>query len=142
MMTRRRKDGGNPMTSPALTSTPRPGSVATALVLVGVQIVVMIVAAITAAFATVDGKPFAVTVPAFLIVLYALVAYYLLVGKNWARVLTMTVAALGLIGHLSVAFYYGHATTMTVHIVAAIIALVVLILLALPASRDYFHHAR
>ncbi len=130
------------MTSRSLDRSPRPGTVAAALVLVVVQVVLMIVASVTAGLATVDGKPFAVTVPVFLIVLYAIAAFYLWAGRNWARILTMTIAALGLIGHVSVAFYYGHGTTITLHVVAAVIALGVLVLLALPASREYYHHAR
>ncbi len=130
------------MTTGDLRATPRPGTVAAALVLVAVQVVLMIVASVTASFATADGKPFAVTVPVFLIVLYAIAAFYLWAGRNWARILTMTFAVLGLIGHLSVAFYYGHGPTITLHVVAAVIALGVLVLLAMPASRAYYHHVR
>jgi hypothetical protein len=125
-----------------IAAAPRPGPVAAALALVAAQIALMIIASVTATLATVDGKPFAVTLPVFLIVFYAIAAYYLWMGRNWARVLTMTVAVLGLIGHVSVALYYGHATTITLHLVAGAIALGLLVLLSLPASRTYYHPTR
>jgi hypothetical protein len=52
---------------------------------------------------------------------------------------TILIAALAVIGDLSVVLYYDHATTVTVNIVGLVLALaVLLLLLLLPTSRRYF----
>ena len=59
-------------------------------------------------------------------------------GRRWARVLAMIVAALAVIGNLSVVLYYNHTTTVAVNIVGLVLGLAILVLLLLPVSRAYY----
>jgi hypothetical protein len=70
------------------------------------------------------------------------VAYFLWAGSPWARTVTILVAALGVIGDLSVILYYRHTPTVAVHVVGLVIALGILVLLLLPASKQYFERSR
>ena len=119
-------------------SNARPATVTVAFLLVVMQIVIMLVATITAAVAPADYKTYAVTTPGIFVVLYAAVAYYLWAGRPWARIVAMLVAAIGVIGNLSVILYYDHAPTVAVHVVGLVIALGILILLLLPVTKQYF----
>jgi peptidoglycan/LPS O-acetylase OafA/YrhL len=120
--------------------TTRPATVTVAfllVLLVLLQIAIAVIASIIAAFAPADYKTYAVTTPLFLVVLFAAVAYYLWVGRPWARAVTMVVAALAVIGDLSVVLYYDHTATIA-NIVGLVLAAAVLILLLLPASKHCF----
>ena len=123
-------------------SNARPATVTVAFLLVVVQIAIMLTATITAAVAPADYKTYAATTPGILIVLFAAVAYFLWAGSPWARTVTIIVAALGVIGDLSVILYYRHTPTVAVHVVGLIIALGILVLLLLPASKQYFARSR
>jgi peptidoglycan/LPS O-acetylase OafA/YrhL len=116
----------------------RPVVVTVACLLVLLQILIAAVAAVTAALAPADYKTYAATTPVFLIVGYGAVAFYLWIGRSWARVVTMLIAVLAIIGDLSVVLYYDHTTTVTVNIIGLVLALAVLVLLLLPASRHYY----
>src|SRR6478735_8625223 len=91
-----------------LMNTTRPATVTVAFLLVLLQIAIAVVAGLIAAFAPADYQTYAVTTPLFLVVLFAVVAYFLWVGRPWARTVTIVVAALAVIGELSVVFYYDH----------------------------------
>ena len=119
-------------------STARPATVTVAFLLVVVQIVIMLVATITAAVAPADYKTYAATTPGILIVLFAAVAYFLWAGRPWARTVAILVAAIGVIGDLSVILYYRDTPSVAVHVVGLLIALGILVLLLLPASKQYF----
>ena len=80
----------------------RPASVVLAAVLVVAQIVISLVAAVAAWLAPADYRTLVTTTPAFLMLGYAVVAYFLWVGRGWARILALTVAGLGTVGNLSV----------------------------------------
>jgi len=67
----------------------RPPTVTAAFLLVLLQILIAVIATITAALAPADYKTYAVTTPVFLVVLYGAVAFYLWVGRPWAGVVTM-----------------------------------------------------
>ena len=58
----------------------RPVAVTTAFLLVLLQILIAVIATITAALAPADYKTYAVTTPVFLVVLYGAVAFYLWSG--------------------------------------------------------------
>src|SRR5664279_5159400 len=88
-----------------------------------------------------DYQTSAATTPGFMVVLYAAVAYFLWAGRPWARTVTMIVAAIGIIGNLSVVLYYDHTATIAVNVVGLLLALGILILLALPDSKRYFEHS-
>jgi hypothetical protein len=77
----------------------------------------------------------------FVVVLFAVVAYFLWVGRPWARLLTMVVAALAVIGELSVVLYYDHIATVIANVVGLVLAAAILVLLLLPASRQYFRQS-
>ena len=123
-------------------STARPATVTVAFLLVVVQIVIMLVATITAAVAPADYKTYAATTPGILIVLFAAVAYFLWAGRPWARTVAILVAAIGVIGDLSVILYYRDTPSVAVHVVGLLIALGILVLLLLPASKQYFERSR
>ena|GEM_PF-2768847 len=55
-------------------------------------------------------------------------AFYLWAGRPWARVATMLIVALAVIGDLSVVLYYDHTSTVTVNIVGLILAVTVAII--------------
>ena len=116
----------------------RPAIVTAAVLLVVLQILIAVTATVTAALAPADYKTYAVTTPVFLIVGYGVVAYFLWAGRRWARVLAMIVAALAVIGNLSVVLYYNHTTTVAVNIVGLVLGLAILVLLLLPVSRAYY----
>jgi hypothetical protein len=63
------------------------------------------------------------------------------IGTSWvsARAVAIVIAALAAIGNLSVVLYYDHTTTVTVNIVGLVLSLALLVLLLLPASKQYFH---
>ena len=126
----------SPTMTKALMKPTRPVAVTTAFLLVLLQILIAVIATATAALAPADYKTYAVTTPVFLVVLYGAVAYYLWAGRSWARAVTMLIAALAVIGDLSVVLYYDHTTTVTVNIVGLVLALAVLLLL--PTSRRYY----
>jgi|BarGraIncu00222A_1022003.scaffolds.fasta_scaffold35139_2 hypothetical protein len=123
-------------------STARPATVTVAFLLVVVQIVIMLVATITAAVSPADYKTYAATTPGILIVLFAAVAYFLWAGRPWARTVAILVAAIGVIGDLSVILYYRDTPSVAVHVVGLLIALGILVLLLLPASKQYFERSR
>lgn len=119
----------------------RPATVTVAFLLVAIQIAISLIATITAAVAPADYKTYAATTPGFMVVLYAAVAYFLWAGRPWARTVTMIVAAIGIIGNLSVVLYYDHTASIVVNVVGLVLALGILILLALPDSKRYFEHS-
>jgi peptidoglycan/LPS O-acetylase OafA/YrhL len=120
-------------------STTRPVTVTAAFLLVLLQILIAVIATATAALAPADYKTYAVTTPVVLIVLYGAVAFYLWAGRPWARALTIVIAALAVVGNLSVVLYYDHTTTVTLNIVGLVLSLAILVLLLLPTSKQYFH---
>ena len=120
-------------------NTTRPATVTVAFLLVLLQIAIAVIATVIAALAPADYKTYAVTTPVFLVVLFAAVAYYLWVGRPWARAVTTVVAALAVIGDLSVVLYYHDTATVTANIVGLLLAAAILVLLLLPTSRRYFH---
>jgi len=120
-------------------NTTRPATVTVAFLLVLLQIAIAVIATVIAALAPADYKTYAVTTPVFLVVLFAAVAYYLWAGRPWARAVTMVVAALAVIGDLSVVLYYHDTATVTVNIVGLLLAAAILVLLLLPTSKHYFH---
>jgi hypothetical protein len=122
-------------------NTTRPATVTVAFLLVLLQIAIAVVAGVIAAFAPADHQTYAVTTPLFLVVLFAAVAYYLWVGRPWARTVTLVVAALAVIGELSVVLYYDHTATVIANIVGLVLAAAILLLLLLPASRRYFQQS-
>ena len=119
----------------------RPASVVFATVLVVAQIVISLVAAVTAWLAPADYRTLAATTPAFLMLGYAVVAYYLWVGRGWARILALMVAVLGAVGNLSVVLYYDHTATVAMNWIGLVIAVVIIILLLTRSSRLYFGRA-
>ena len=119
-------------------STTRPVTVTAAFLLVLLQILIAVIATATAALAPADYKTYAVTTPVFLVVLYGAVAFYLWVGRPWARTVTMVIAALAVIGNLSVVLYYDHTTTVAMNIVGLVLSVALLVLLLLPTSKHYF----
>lgn len=121
-----------------IVSEQRPVTVTFAFLLVVLQIVISLVATITAWLAPADYQTYAVTTPVFLFVLYGVVAYYLWAGRAWASTLTLVVAVLGLIGNLSVVLYYHDTATVAVNIVGLVIAAGIVVLLLAPASKQYF----
>lgn len=120
----------------------RPTTVTLAFALVVLQILISLAAAVIAALAPADYKTYAATTPGILIVLYAVVAYFLWAGSRWARTLTLVIAALGAIGNLSVILYYDHTATVTMNIVGLVIAVAIIALLLAPASKAYVASAR
>ena len=128
----------SPTTKGPLMTVTRPATVTAAFLLVLLQILIAVIATVTAALAPADYKTYAVTTPVFLVVLYGAVAFFLWAGRPWARVVTMLIAALAVIGDLSVVLYYDHTATVTVNIVGLVLALAILVLLVLPASRRYY----
>jgi peptidoglycan/LPS O-acetylase OafA/YrhL len=122
--------------------TTRPTAVTIAFLLVLLQIAIAVTASVIAAFAPADYKTYAVTTPVFLVVLFAAVAYYLWVGRPWARAVTMVVAALAVIGDLSVVLYYDHTATVTANVIGLILAAAILILLLLPTSKLFFQRTQ
>ena len=122
-------------------NTTRPATVTVAFLLVLLQIAIAVVAGLIAAFAPADYQTYAVTTPLFLVVLFAVVAYFLWVGRPWARAVTIVVAALAVIGELSVVLYYDHTATVIANVVGLVLAAAILVLLLLPASRQYFHQS-
>jgi hypothetical protein len=119
-------------------NTTRPGTVTAAFLLILLQILIAVIATVTAALAPADYKTYAVTTPVFLVVLYGAVAFYLWVGRPWARTVTMVIAALAVIGNLSVVLYYDHTTTVAMNIVGLVLSVALLVLLLLPTSKHYF----
>src|SRR6478752_538007 len=103
-------------------TTNRPATVTAAFLLVLLQILIAVIATVTAALAPADYKTYAVTTPVFLVVLYGAVAFYLWVGRPWARTVTMVIAALAVIGNLSVVLYYDHTTTVAMNIVGLVLS--------------------
>jgi len=122
-------------------NTTRPATVTVAFLLVLLQIAIAVVAGLIAAFAPADYQTYAVTTPLFLVVLFAVVAYFLWVGRPWARAVTIVVAALAVIGELSVVLYYDHTATVIANVVGLVLAAAILVLLLLPASRQYLHQS-
>jgi len=123
---------------PLMMTVTRPATVTAAFLLVLLQILIAVIATVTAALAPADYKTYAVTTPVFLVVLYGAVAFFLWAGRPWARAVTMLIAALAVIGDLSVVLYYDHTATVTVNVVGLVLALAILVLLLLPTSRRYF----
>jgi hypothetical protein len=119
-------------------NTTRPATVTAAFLLILLQILIAVIATVTAALAPADYKTYAVTTPVFLVVLYGAVAFYLWVGRPWARTVTMVIAALAVIGNLSVVLYYDHTTTVAMNIVGLVLSVALLVLLLLPTSKHYF----
>lgn len=116
----------------------RPLTVTLAVLLVGLQILISLAAGIIAYTKPADYQGYAVTAPLFLVVLYAVAAYYLWAGRQWARILTLVVALIGVIGNLSVVLYYDDTTTVAANVVGLVIAAAIVVLLLAPASRSYY----
>ena len=119
----------------------RPATVTAAFLVVLLQILIAVIATVTAALAPADYKTYAVTTPVFLVVAYGAVAFYLWIGRSWARTVTMVIAALSLVGNLSVVLYYDHTATIAVNIVGLVLSIALLVLLLLPTSKQYFRRA-
>ena len=122
-------------------NTIRPATVTAACLLVLLQILIAVIATVTAALAPAEYKTYAVTTPVFLVVLYAAVAFYLWVGRQWARAVTMVITALAIIGNLSVVLYYDHTATVSLNVVGLVLSVALLVLLLLPSSKRYFQRA-
>jgi peptidoglycan/LPS O-acetylase OafA/YrhL len=116
----------------------RPAVVTMAVLLVALLIVIAVIASVIAAFAPADYKTYAVTTPLFLVLLFAAAAYYLWVGRRWARAVTIVIASLAIIGDLSVVLYYDSTATVIMNVVGLILAAGILVLLLLPSSSRYF----
>ena len=116
----------------------RPLTVTLAVLLVVLQLVISLAAGIIAYTKPADYQTLAVTAPLFLLVLYAVAAYYLWAGRSWARLLTLVVALIGVIGNLSVVLYYDDTTTVAANVVGLVIAAAIVVLLLAPASRAYY----
>ncbi len=116
----------------------RPLTATLAVLLVVLQLVISLAAAIIAWTKPADYQTYAVTAPLFLLVLYAVAAYYLWAGREWARILTLVVALIGVIGNLSVVLYYDDKTTVAANVVGLVIAAAIVVLLFAPASRAYY----
>ena len=116
----------------------RPLTATLAVLLVVLQLVISLAAALIAWTKPADYQTYAVTAPLFLLVLYAVAAYYLWAGREWARILTLVVALIGVIGNLSVVLYYDDTTTVTANVIGLVIAVGIVLLLLAPASRAYY----
>ncbi len=116
----------------------RPVTATLAVALVVLQLVISLVAAGIAYFKPADYQTYAVTAPLFLLVLYGVAAYYLWARRQWARILTLVVAAIGVIGNLSVVLYYDDTSTVAMNAVGLVIAAAIIVLLLAPASRAYY----
>jgi peptidoglycan/LPS O-acetylase OafA/YrhL len=116
----------------------RPVTVVLAVLLVLLQLVISAGAAALAAFRPAEYQTYVVTAPLFLLVLYAVAAYYLWAGRRWARELTLVVALIGVVGNLSVVLYYDDTATVTMNVVGLVIAALIVVLLLAPASRAYY----
>ena len=102
-------------------NTTRPATVTAAFLLVLLQILIAVIATVTAALAPADYKTYAVTTPIFVILAYGALAYFLWTGRPWARTVTMVIAALAVVGNLSVVLYYDHTATVAVNIVGLVL---------------------
>lgn len=124
--------------------SPRPLTVTLAVLpvvlqlVISPQLVISLVAAFIAYTKPADYQTLAVTSPLFLLLLFAVAAYYLWAGRSWARLLTLVVALLGVIGNLSVVLYYDDTTTVAANVVGLVIAAAIVLLLLAPASRAYY----
>ena len=116
----------------------RPVTVILAVLLVLLQLLISLGAAALAYFRPADYQTYVVTAPLFLLVLYAAAAYYLWAGRRWARILTLVVALIGVIGNLSVVLYYDDTATVTMNVIGLVIATLIVVLLLAPASRTYY----
>src|SRR6476469_4896788 len=122
-------------------TTRRPATVIAAFLLVLLQILIAVIASVTAALAPADYKTYAVTTPVVLVVLYGAVAFYLWAGRPWARAVTLVIAALAVVGDLSVVLYYDHTTTVAVNVIGLVISIAILVLLLLPTSKHFCHQS-
>ncbi len=116
----------------------RPATVTLAVLLVVLALLVAAAAALTAYLRPADYQTLVVTTPLFLLVLYGVAAYYLWAGHRWARILTLVVALIGVIGNLSVALYYDDTATVTVNVIGLVIDVIIVLLLLAPASARYY----
>ena len=116
----------------------RPLTVTLAVLLVVLQLVISLAAGIIAYAKPADYQTYAATAPLFLLVLYAVAAYYLWAGRPWARLLTLVVVLIGVIGNLSVVLYYHDTIILAMNVVGLVIAVGIVALLLAPASRAYY----
>jgi len=79
----------SPTTKGPLMTVTRPATVTAAFLLVLLQILIAVIATVSAALAPADYKTYAVTTPVFLVVLYGAVAFFLWAGRPWARVVAV-----------------------------------------------------
>lgn len=80
----------------------------------------------------------AVVIGLILIVLFLLLARQVRKGKNWARIVTWVVAGLGVLGNLSNLAQPETATSKSLAGVELVLYIVLIVLLALRASNEYF----
>ena len=71
------------------------------------------------------------------LVLYVLLAVQVARGRNWARIVTWIVSALGVLGLLSV-FGESSGGTKIVSVISGLLAVGIIVLLALAPSNQYF----
>jgi hypothetical protein len=71
------------------------------------------------------------------LVLYVLLAIQVARGRNWARIVTWVVSALGVIGLLGV-FSESSAASKILGVVSGLLAIAIIILLAMAPSNQYF----
>ncbi len=88
--------------------------------------------AVTAALA------FAIVLGLVFLVLYVVLALQLRKGKKWAWIVTLILAALGVLSLLASFAQAGSAVTHTVGVLAGLLDLAILVLLLLTPSRAYF----
>ncbi|MDQ6848697.1 MAG: hypothetical protein M3070_01660 [Actinomycetota bacterium] len=84
----------------------------------------------------------AVVVGAVFLVLYVLLALQVRKGKNWARIVTWVIAGLGVLGLLGTLAGSTPAFSRALGAIGGILDIVLIILLALKPSNDYFRKPR
>lgn len=80
----------------------------------------------------------AVVIGLILIVLYLLLALQVRKGKNWARIVTWVFAGLGVLGSLSTLAQPQAALSKVIAAVQLVLDVVLIVLLAMRASNEYF----
>ncbi len=76
------------------------------------------------------------------LVLYVLLAFQVRKGKNWARIITVILAAFGILGGVSALVGSGSAVSTAVSITTAIIDIALIVLLFRRDSNAYFSRPR
>jgi len=88
------------------------------------------------------GIAFAVVLGIVFIVLYLLLANQVAKGKNWARIVTVVLAALSVLSTLSAIAQPGPAISKALAVLTALVNVALLVLLFRPDSRAFFAHRR